>query len=110
MKKFSLEYCFHTCSKNTIAILSLFVFAVVLSCSTALYVPTAGDETVSASLVEMQAGRKLYVQKCGSCHSLFLPEKYNKQQWEHFLNEMQQKASINNDEKEQILKYLSKGL
>ena len=41
---------------------------------------------------------------------LVLPEKHTKKEWQHFLDEMQQKASINNLEKEQILLYLAKGL
>ena len=31
-------------------------------CTSALYVPTVHQETASASLFKMQAGRKLYVQ------------------------------------------------
>jgi cytochrome c5 len=81
----------------------------MLSCTSALYIPTASQQTESASLSQLQEGRILYVQKCGSCHTLVLPDKHTKNEWQHFLNEMQQKASINNTEKEQILRYLSRG-
>jgi len=109
MRKFSLDYCFPICSKKTITIITFIVIIISISCSSALYIPTESHQTTSASLSQLQAGRKLYVQKCGSCHTLVLPEKHSKQEWQHFLDEMQQKASINNLEKEQILKYLNKG-
>jgi hypothetical protein len=110
MKKFNSDYCFLICSKRTFTIISSIIITISISCSSALYIPTESHETASASLSQLHSGRILYVQKCGSCHTLFLPEKYSKQEWQHFLDEMQQKASINNTEKEQILKYLSKGL
>jgi len=99
MKKFSLDYCFHICYKKTITIIIFIVISVSISCSSALY-----------SLSQLQAGRKLYVQKCGSCHTLVLPEKHTKEEWQHLLDEMQLKASINNIEKEKILLYLTKGI
>ena len=90
-------------------LLVLGIAAIAFSCSPALYVPTLSQQTASASLTQLQAGRALYVEKCGSCHALVLPEKHSKQEWKHFLDEMQQKASINDPQKEQILMYLSKG-
>jgi len=110
MKKSRLDYCFLTCSKTTITIIIFIAIIVSVSCSSALYVPSESQQTTSASLLQLQEGRKLYVRKCGSCHTLYLPEKYTKLQWQQFLDEMQLKASIDNLEKEQILKYLSKGL
>jgi cytochrome c5 len=110
MKKSRLDYCFLTCSKAAITSIILIAIIASVSCSSALYTPSESQQTASASLAQLQEGRKLYVQKCGSCHTLYLPEKYTKLQWQQFLNEMQQKASIDNLEKEQILKYVSKGL
>jgi cytochrome c5 len=110
MKKSSLDCFSLICSKKTIALLFFAVFIIMLSCTSALYIPTASQQTASANLSQLQAGRKLYVRKCGSCHMLVLPEKHTKKEWQHFLDEMQQKASINNLEKEQILLYLAKGL
>jgi len=110
MKGYSLDYFFRTCSRKIYTKLTFVAIAFLISCTSALYVPTESQQTESASLTQLQAGRKLYVQKCGNCHTLHLPEKYSKPEWQHFLDEMQQKASINNLEKQQILKYLSKGL
>ena len=109
MKKFSSDYCFLICFKETIIVITLIIITVSFSCSSALYTPTESQQTASASLSQLKEGRKLYVQKCSSCHTLYLPEKYSKQQWQQFVDEMQQKASIDNLEKEQILKYLLKG-
>lgn len=110
MKKYSLDYYSHTRSRKTMVFIILVVISISISCSSVLYIPTESQQTATATLSEMQAGRKLYIQKCGSCHTLVLPEKHTKPEWQHFLAEMQKKASINNLEKEQILKYLSKGL
>lgn len=109
MKKFSLD-CFSLMySKKTTSIIILVIAVVTFACSSALYVPAANQETASASLSELQAGRKLYVQKCGGCHALFLPEKYTKAEWNHWMIEMETKAKIDTLEKEKILKYLNKG-
>lgn len=110
MKRYSLDYFSRICSRKTYIKLSFVVIAFLLSCTSALYVPTASQQTESTSLTTLQAGRKLYVQKCGNCHTLYLPEKYTKDQWKIYLDEMQQKASINNLEKQQIIAYLNKGL
>lgn len=82
----------------------------MFSCTSALYKPTASHETATASLAQLQAGRKAYVQKCGSCHTLFLPEKYTKQEWKHWLSEMQEEAKLDTLQKQQILLYLTKGI
>ncbi len=75
-------------------------------CSSALYKPTPENVTSDASLQELQEGRKLYLNKCGGCHTLILPEKHNAKQWKYWVDTMQVKAKINPAEKELILKYL----
>jgi hypothetical protein len=109
MKKFSSGCCFSICSKPVITLLVIVLFNVALSCTSALYIPAAGQETATASLAELQAGRKLYVQKCGGCHTLFLPEKYTKQEWQLWVSEMAPKVAMDSAEKDQVLKYLTKG-
>jgi len=110
MKKSSSD-CFSLMfSKKTYAILMLVISVVAFACSSALYVPTVNQETETTSLSELQAGRKLYVQKCGGCHTLYLPEKYTKAEWQHWINKMDTKVKMDTLEKEQILKYLSKGI
>ena len=109
MKKYSLD-CFSLMySKKTTAIIILVISVVTFACTSALYVPNVNQETASASLSELQSGRKLYVQKCGGCHTLFLPEKYTKAEWQHWMNEMDTKVKMDTLEKERMLIYLSKG-
>jgi hypothetical protein len=40
---------------------------------------------------------------------LYLPEKYSKAEWHHWIDKMTLKVSMDTLEKEQILKYLAKG-
>lgn len=110
MKKSSLEcYCL-ICSKTTLVFMLLIITVVTFSCTSALYVPKAYQETATASLSDLQSGKKLYIQKCASCHTLFLPEKYSKAEWQYWLNEMDMKIKMDTVQKNQILKYLSKGI
>lgn len=88
----------------------LFLLIAVFSCSSQLYMPEAKQATELASLSELQLGRKLYVSKCGGCHALILPEKYNSEQWQYWVAKMESKVKMNDHEKETILKYVSKGL
>lgn len=108
LKKYRYDCSSHTCFKM-IKITSLILILILFSCSSALYIPTESQQTASVSLADLQQGRKLYVEKCGSCHSLFLPEKYNKTEWQHWVKLMESKVVINDLEKEKILKYLIKG-
>jgi hypothetical protein len=109
MKKFSLDSYSPTFSRNLLKVLIFGVFIVTTSCKSALYIPTVNEETGSTSLLELQDGRRLYVEKCGGCHTLYLPEKYTKADWQHWLNEMDSKVKVEPIEKERLLKYLTKG-
>lgn len=88
-----------------ISVLILLIF----SCSSPLYSPTKENVAPTANLDKLKKGRQLYVNKCSSCHTLFLPEKFNRAQWTEAVNHMQQKAQITDEEKELIIDYLSKG-
>ena len=39
-----------------------------------LYVPTTADVTSSATLADLQAGRSIFINSCGKCHSLYSPD------------------------------------
>lgn len=109
MKKFSSECCSRICSDKVIRIACLIYLMLAYSCTSALYIPTSGYETATASLADLVAGRKAYMQNCAACHTLYLPEKYNKEEWIHWVNEMALKVPLKEGEKEQILKYVCKG-
>jgi hypothetical protein len=109
LKKYSSDCSSRICFNKTVLVIGLICFSVAFSCTSALYIPTATYETPNASLSELQVGRKSYIQKCGSCHTLYLPEKYTKQEWQLWVDKMTLKVSMDSLEKEQILKYLTKG-
>ncbi len=90
-----------------------FIPAVVIAtlifsaCSTALYLPS--DMDAKASMIPLDSlmkGRKLYINKCSSCHNLYLPEKYTTAGWDTLLPRMQERAKISNSEINIIKKYL----
>ena len=96
--------------RNVIKILAIvFLCTLVYSCSSALYEPELKDVKDEALLAELKEGRKTYVQKCGNCHNLILPEKFTKSKWEKELDEMQRRANLTDKEKASILKYLTFG-
>jgi hypothetical protein len=109
MKKYSSGYFSLIYSDKTILMACLIGFAVAFSCTSALYIPASNHETTTASLSDLQAGRKLYIQKCAGCHTLYLPEKYTTAEWHHWVDEMTKKVSLDTLEKQHILQYLSRG-
>jgi len=89
----------------------LIYFAVIIagitSCHEALYFPTPGDSMITGiSTDTLVLGRNLFVNNCGSCHSLFLPEKLTAAEWTKVITEMQKKAKCSNQETALILNYL----
>ena len=85
-------------------ITAIFISCIIISCSRQLYMPVSTDVTQQQQLLQ---GRKLYVDHCGSCHTLHLPKEYNEQGRQKQLDEMQVKAKISDDEKKPIFKYLT---
>lgn len=75
--------------------------------SQALYKPTMADsQKTGVPLDSLVLGRKLYVNHCGSCHSLFLPAKFTEKKWSDVMPEMQKKAKCNSLEAVIIMSYL----
>ena len=92
---------------KTIAV--VIVVSIIYACAPALYIPNQNNVAIGANLQDLQAGRKLYVNKCGSCHSLVLPEKHTQEQWPALVDKMEMMSKINTEEKKLILNYLMKG-
>lgn len=57
-----------------------------------------------------QAIRKLYLVKCAKCHKLYDPAKYSDQRWQVWMNKMSQKAKLQPDQKEQLVRYIEEAL
>lgn len=109
MKRYSSDYCSHMSFKRIILMLSIAGFLSAFSCTSALYIPTVNHVSDAAALAGLQAGRKLYISKCSSCHTLYLPEKYSSRDWHHWVNKMAPRAKIDTLESNQILNYVLKG-
>lgn len=90
-------------------IVAVVCISITVACSSALYMPDPDNTPPGANISDLQAGRKLYVSKCGSCHTLVLPEKYSADQWQSLVDKMETKAKITPDEKRLIVRYLTKG-
>ncbi len=81
--------------------------ALLYACSPALYLPTLADaDRVGVSADSLLIGRSLYVNHCGSCHNLHLPEQYNRQHWEKEIPEMRIKAKISAEEAKLITNFI----
>ncbi|MCX7985701.1 MAG: cytochrome c [Bacteroidales bacterium] len=77
-------------------------------CSGALYVPTALDaERENIILDSLILGRELYIRNCGSCHTLYLPDRYSKTEWKAIVKRMQKPAKINDVQANAIYLYLT---
>jgi mono/diheme cytochrome c family protein len=90
------------------------LLGILLSCTktptSALYVPASSDATANATLVELQQGRTLYINNCGSCHSLYSPDDYSKGSWTGILSTMAPKTSMNASQVTLVTKYVTRGL
>ena len=110
MKKSNSGYFSHLyCNKRPGFIIPAFILLLAVACGTALYIPVKTQGTAFASHKELLDGREIYINKCGGCHSLFLPEKYNSGEWEKWVVKMEPIVEMSEKEKQLILKYLTKG-
>lgn len=75
----------------------------MISCNETLYIPISNDTSEQSKLI---AGRTLYVQKCSSCHNLYLPERFSDEKWDKKLDTMQVRAKIDNSERQLIYHYI----
>ena len=85
-------------------IISIFICGIIISCSLQLYMPASDDAAIQQQLL---SGRKLYVDHCGGCHYLHLPNEYSADVWQEQLDEMQVKAKISEEEEKLIFQFLT---
>jgi cytochrome c5 len=97
-------------SNSKLFLVVFFVSVLFFSCSSVLYNPSPKNTKNIANLEELRTGRKIYVKKCSSCHTLVLPEKFNQEQWKTWVDKMEQRSKLKEGEGKLILKYLTKGL
>ena len=93
-------------------ITSLIVLLFLAGCSSRL--PVITDEQarhVAARWPQVTSGilnegRRMYMEKCSSCHSLHVPSAFSEEQWATAMDKMQSKAHLTDEEKELIIKYI----
>ena len=104
-----------TLKNYIVGVLFISVFLLIGSCTknnvdtTALYIPTSADVTLTATLPELQQGRDLYVNNCGRCHGLYSPDNYTSSQWRSIINSMAPRTSLSTSEIQLVTKYVTKG-
>ena len=69
--------------------------------------PSAENITDPHVLNELTQGRKLYIQSCGSCHNLYVPDRFPDAHWVAEMDSMKVAAKITDEQAELILKYLT---
>jgi len=74
-----------------------------------LYTPTSADATANATLTELQDGRTLYINNCGSCHNLYSPDDYSVSGWKSILSNMAPKTRMTTAQVTLVTKYLTRG-
>jgi hypothetical protein len=54
----------------------------------------------------LMLGRTIYINHCGSCHNLHLPEQYTRSHWQKEIPDMQRKAKISDNETKLITSFV----
>ncbi len=106
MKSWKPDYFSPMCFNKLRILVGVVSTVTIMSCSPALYKPLPEHATASITHTELLKGRELYVNACGSCHSLYLPHQYKEHVWKENLDEMQERSKISDSEKALIFGYL----
>ncbi len=106
MKSLKQGFCSRMFFNRKIIFSGLVSAIALASCAPALYKPRPEHASGNAKYEDLVKGRSLYVNSCGSCHTLHLPEQYTEKVWIENLDEMQERAKITDQEKTLILTYL----
>jgi hypothetical protein len=107
MKKYKPGLSFHLLFRLKKYLIIFTLLILLFKCAPALYLPSISDEYKSnISLDSLIKGRKLYINNCGACHNLYLPEKFTSREWSYNVERMQDRAKIDSVQKELIVSYL----
>lgn len=96
--------------KMKIALFIILLAGISSGCSVAkkLYIPTAANALkADLSVQDLINGKVLYINKCNKCHGLKKPSKYSAVVWDGYINDMQERAKITDNEKALIYAYLT---
>jgi hypothetical protein len=74
-----------------------------------LYIPTQADASATATLADLQAGRELFINSCGRCHSLCNPDNFSASSWKSIVPGMASRAGLSSAQSSQVTKYVTRG-
>ena len=80
---------------------------ILMGCSTTKQVAKKEIKKEVVTIDAVKSGKELYDNRCGKCHKLFAPTDYSIKRWPGIVDSMQPKANITDEQKAQILAYLS---
>ena len=60
----------------------------------------------ATTLVSLKNGRRLYVNRCSSCHTLHNPSAFSAKEWPTLVQDMATNAEINEDQVRDITRYV----
>ena len=106
--------CPSTCKMKSFAIVPSLLIAIAsfASCAGSIPNPTEADaewashEWTGTTVHNLAKGRKLYVEKCGGCHSLSMPAQYSALEWDQITEKMKIRAAVTDEEKNLMMRYL----
>lgn len=93
--------------KITTTVLGVSFILLLSQCAPKFYTPSEANATATATLEELNKGKTLLMDKCGSCHATPSPRKHDSNGWVTTLDRMQPQAKISDNEKALIFKYLT---
>jgi hypothetical protein len=77
------------------------------SIPTAEELGAAGSLPKGADLGALRRGRAILVTECATCHKLFLPDEYSREEWPGIIARMARRASLGEEQAADLLLYLS---
>jgi hypothetical protein len=93
-------------------IYTCFALLLLVACAPALLRPTVEDEQRAQvrysgmTLVRLNQGHQLYIEKCGGCHNLFTPPQFSEEKWKKVLPDMAKRSSMNAAQYELVEQYI----
>ncbi|MBX9852227.1 MAG: cytochrome c [Cytophagaceae bacterium] len=97
--------------KKLLTIFSILFFVVactkvVMPVATENDAKRASEKWPNTTLADLTQGKSLYEQHCAGCHKLYKPDSHNEAQWNKIVPPMANKAKIDSEKENLILKYL----
>lgn len=95
-----------------IKILSILIISILISCRTKPIIETKPEIIVKLEVdseisnSDLISGKSIFESHCSSCHQLYDPKEFDKNEWKSITKRMQKKAHLDNDEILKVYNYL----